>query len=258
MSYALITGASKGIGKEMVYELCKRKSDVLLIARSEDQLKQLREEVQKKYNVKADYFAIDLSKPKAAKEIFDWCNENKFDINILINNAGYGLSGALEKYSLQDHEDMMHVNMHVLVELIYLFLPQLKKQSQSFILNISSTAAYQAVPYLNIYAATKAFVLNFSRGLHYELKDTNVSVTCVCPGGTDTGFASRAKISVNAIKAGEKVNMQPADVAAIAIKSMFKKKKEVITGVINKVGAAMAWLSPKVLSEAVAAKLYKD
>jgi uncharacterized protein len=258
MSYALITGASKGIGREIVYQLCEKKIDVLLVARSEDLLKNLKNEVETKYKVRADYFVIDLSKINAAEQVYNWCKQNNYDINILVNNAGYGLSGSFGKYELNEHEDMMHVNMNVLVGLTLLFLPQLKRQSQSYILNIASAAAYQSVPYLSLYAATKAFVLSFSRGLSYELKDSNVSVTCVSPGGTETDFGNRANISERAINAGKKVNMQPNEVAKIAIQNMFKKKKEMTAGFINKLGVFLVWLAPKSLTESVAAKIYKD
>ncbi len=258
MAYALITGASKGIGKEIVYQLCERKIDVLLVARSEILLQQLKTEVETKYNVKAACFATDLSKPGAAKAVFDWCTANDYTVNILVNNAGYGLSGHFEKYGLAEHEDMMHLNMDTLVGLTHLFLPKLKKQPQSYVLNIASAAAYQSIPYLSLYSATKAFVLSFSRGLNYELKDTSVSVTCVCPGGTETDFGNRANIGVKAIKAGEKLNMQPGEVAKIAVEGLFKKKKEVITGFVNKLGVFLAWLAPKSLTESVAAKIYQD
>jgi short-subunit dehydrogenase len=258
MAYALITGASKGIGKEIVYQLCEKKIDVLLVARSEDLLQELKNEVEEKYKVRAAYFAIDLSKTGAANEIFNWCKKNNYCINILVNNAGYGLSGAFEKYSLKEHEDMMQVNMNALVGLTRLFLPELKKQTQSYILNIASAAAYQSIPYLCLYAATKAFVVSFSRGLNYELKDTNVSVSCVCPGGTETDFGHRANIGEKAIKAGKKLNMQPEEVAKITVKSMFKKKKEITVGFVNKLGVFLAWLAPKILTESVAAKIYKD
>ena len=258
MPYALITGASKGIGKEIAYLLADKKHNLLLIARSQTLLKELTEEIIEKYKIKAAYLVTDLSKDRAANDVYAWCSDNNYDVNILVNNAGYGLSGPFEKYSTEEHEDMMHVNMNTLIGLCRLFLTELKKQQQSYIMNIASTAAYQSVPYLSLYSASKAFVLSFSRGLRYELKGTSISVTCVCPGGTDTDFANRAQVGMNALKAGEKVNMSPKEVAEIGVKGLFNKKAEVITGALNKFGAVMAWLAPKSLSEMVAAKLYKD
>ncbi|HEY0041611.1 MAG TPA: SDR family NAD(P)-dependent oxidoreductase, partial [Flavisolibacter sp.] len=193
----------------------------------------------------------------APQEVFRWSEQNHFSVSILINNAGYGLSGAFESYPLEQHVDMLQVNCTALVQLSYLFLPQLKKQPKAYILNIASSAAYQAVPYLSLYAASKSLVLQFSRGLRHELRKTSVSVTCISPGATETGFNSRAKIGPKAIKAAEKVSMQPEEVAKVAIESMFSKKSEVIVGVLNKVGGFLSWLLPKKLVETTTANLYE-
>ncbi len=257
MAYALITRATKGIGKAIAEELAKRKINVLLIARSEGLLKEMAQHLSTTYGVQTNYFAVDLSETNAAKKIFEWGNANNYSINILINNAGYGLSGEFENYSLQEHIDMMHVNMTVTIELIYLFLPKLKEQQKGYIMNIASSASHQAVPGLNVYAASKAFILSFSRGLRYELKSMNVSITVVCPGATDTDFIIRANInSAKAIKLAKMFNMQPQKVAVIAIKGMFANKPEVIPGFINKLSAFLVWLFPKSLSEKSAAVIY--
>jgi short-subunit dehydrogenase len=257
MAYALITGASKGIGKAIAEQLAAKKFNVLLIARSEDALKKTANEIAEKYKVEANYLALDLSLNNAAENIYNWCKQKNYTIEILINNAGYGLSGPFEKYSYAENLNMMLLNMVTPVQLCQLFLPDLKLQPKSYILNIASSAAYQAVPNLSLYAATKSFVLSFSRGLRQELAGTNVSVTCVCPGATDTDFANRAQIGEKGLKAAEKVNMTPASVAKIAVKSMFAGEAEVITGVINKLGAFMVWLLPKRLVEKTAMKIYQ-
>lgn len=258
MSFALITGASKGIGKNIAIELAKRKTDLLLVARSQSLLAALCANLQSEYGIKAYYFAADLSQATAPQQILTWCNSNNYSVHILVNNAGYGLSGQFDKYSEKDHVDMLQVNIISLVQLTSLFLPLLKAQpAKSYVLNIASSAAYQAVPYLSVYSASKSFVLSFSRALHYELKKTNVSVTCVCPGGTDTDFANRANIGEKGRKAGEKLNMTPEAVAAIAVDKMFARKTEVITGFVNKLGAALAWLAPKALAEKTAASIYE-
>jgi short-subunit dehydrogenase len=201
--------------------------------------------------------AADLSHPGAPEQILNWCAEKKFEVHILVNNAGYGLSGLFGLYTAAQHADMIQVNITALVQLTALFLPFLKQQKKAYILNIASSAAYQAVPYLSAYSASKAFVLSFSRGLHYELKKTNVSVTCVCPGATDTDFPNRANIGAKGKKAAEKLNMQPEAVAAQAVKAMYAGKTEVITGFVNKLGAALAWLAPKALVEKTAASIYE-
>src|SRR4029077_15290794 len=141
----------------------------LLIARSENLLNEISDDLSKKYEIEVKYFCIDLAGENAAEIILEWVIKNNIQINILINNAGYGLSGNFEKYTAHAHTEMMNVNMTSLVKLSSLFLPMMKQQERSYILNIASSAAYQAVPYLSTYAASKSFVLSFSRALTYEL-----------------------------------------------------------------------------------------
>jgi short-subunit dehydrogenase len=257
MEYALITGASKGIGKAIAGELAARKFNVLLIARSAEGLQIAASEIISRYQVKADWLALDLSEADAPQKVYDWCKSKQYSVRALVNNAGYGLSGPFEKYSLHEHLNMMQLNMGAVIGLTRLFLPDLHRQPRAYILNISSTAAYQAVPGLTLYAATKAFVLAFSRGLHQELRKTTVSVTCISPGATDTDFPTRAQVGEKGLKAAQKLNMTPAAVASISVKSMLTGKAEVITGLVNKLGAVMAWLLPKNLVERTTMKIYE-
>jgi len=256
MHYTLITGASKGIGKAMAQQLAAKKQNLLLVARTAGLLETLSSHLQKTQGIKVDYLAIDLAEIGAAQTIFGWCQANGYQIDTLINNAGYGNGGSFEQISTKQHTDMMQVNMNVPVELISLFLPQLKQKNRAYILNIASSAAYQAVPGLTVYAASKSFVLSLGRGLQFELKNSSVSVTTVCPGGTDTDFASRAQLGIKAVKAGEKLNMNADVVAKQALDAMYAGKTELITGFINKLGAALVWLMPKKLVETTAAGLY--
>lgn len=258
MKYALITGASKGIGKAMAEILAEKKHNLILIARSSDLLAALAQSLKSKYQIETAWLAVDFTETGAAYKIQDWCKENNYSIDILINNAGYGLSGPFENYASKEHTDMMQVNMTVLVELCSLFLPELKTAPKAHILNIASSAAYQAVPGLSLYAASKAFVLSFSRGLQYELRHTSVRVTTICPGGTETDFANRANLNQKARKAGEKLNMSAAEVAKMAIEAMFAGKTEKITGFVNQLGAAFVWLLPKKLVEKTAAGIYSQ
>ncbi|MGI4728846.1 MAG: SDR family NAD(P)-dependent oxidoreductase [Janthinobacterium lividum] len=257
MAYALITGASKGIGKAIATELASRKTDLLLVARSAENLKVLAEELHEKYAVKTAFLAIDLSAENAVKQVFNWCLKENFSINILVNNAGYGLSGNFDKYKLEENLNMLQLNMLVPVELTQLFLPQLLSQPKAYILNTASSAAYQSVPGLALYAASKSFLLSFSRGLHQELKSKNVSVTCLSPGATDTDFVVRAQLGPKGLKAANQVNMTPEAVAKIAVKAMFKGKAEVIAGAINKLSAFASWLLPKSFVERTAMKIYQ-
>jgi uncharacterized protein len=257
MGLALITGASKGIGKAIAIELASRKHDLLLIARSEELLASVSSLLKEKYGVRVDYLALDLSVAGSALKALTWCQENKYSVDILVNNAGYGLSGLMDKYSLDENTNMIQVDVIALVQMCQLFLPHLKQKSKSYILNIASSAAYQAVPYLSIYSASKAFVLSFSRGLRKELVGTPVSVTCVSPGATDTDFVVRAQIGEKGLRTADKFNMKPKDVARIAVNGMLAGKGEVIAGLINKLGAFMVWLLPKNLVENTAMKIYQ-
>lgn len=256
MSTAIITGASKGIGKAIAEELAKRKINVLLIARTESLLQEHASYLSEKYSIKADYLAIDLADKNAALHITSWCTEKKVPVNILINNAGYGLSGDFEQYSLADYQNNLQVNIQVVLELTYLMIPLLKQNAPSYILNVCSAASYQAVPGLTVYAATKAFLLSISRGLHYELKSFNIHVTAIAPGATDTDFPVRARVGEKAKKLADKVNMSPESVAKIAINGLFANKTELIPGFINKLSYWLVWLLPKSLSEKSAAGIY--
>lgn len=257
MSYALVTGASKGIGKSIAENLAVKGYSLLLVARSEDLLQQVKAEIAAKTKVEVHYLAIDLSTPSAAQNVFNWCSQHNYPISVLVNNAGYGLSGPFESYPLEQHLNMLQVNCATLVQLTYLFLPQLKKQPVAHILNIASSAAYQAVPYLSLYAASKVFVLSFSRGLRYELRKTPVNITCVCPGATDTAFNTRAKIGAKAMKTAEKVMMTPEQVGKAAVSAMLNRKSEVLLGALNKVVGFFTWLLPKKVTEGTAASLYE-
>lgn len=257
MSYAVVTGASKGIGKAIAFELAARGYKLVLIARSENLLKQVSEEIRASYPVDIRYLSLDLSHADAPQKLFQWTVQQQLSVSILVNNAGYGLSGRFESYPLEQHLNMLQVNCGALVQLTYLFLPQLRQQKKAYILNIASSAAYQSVPYLSLYAASKALVLRFSRGLRYELRKTSVSVTCVSPGSTDTEFNQRAQVGEKAMKTAEKVFMTPEKVGKAAVAALFSRKAEVITGAINKLGGFLTWLLPKKVLEGGAARIYE-
>ena len=171
MSYALITGASKGIGKEIANELASRGYDLLIVARNSYELQQVKESIEKKYANTVDYLVADLSEQGSVNRMYQWVLEKQVDLRILVNNAGYGLVGEFESYSFVESQQMMQVNMNALVESCHAFYPMLTGKGQAYVLNIASSTAYQAIPLMSLYAATKVFVLNFSRGLFHEWKD---------------------------------------------------------------------------------------
>jgi uncharacterized protein len=257
MEYALITGASKGIGKAIAQELAARGFNLLLVARSAALLEETATHITSLHPVKAEWLALDLSTAEAPQNVYDWCRAKGYTVSVLVNNAGYGLSGPFEKYDSSQLLNMMQLNMSTVVGLTRLFLSDFHQLPKAYIMNIASSAAYQAVPGMSLYAATKAFVLAFSRGLHQELAKSPITVTCVSPGATDTDFPNRAQVGEKGMKAAEKFNMTPEAVALIAVRAMLAGKPEVITGFVNKVGAAMAWLLPKTLVERTAMKIYE-
>jgi uncharacterized protein len=256
MSYALVTGASKGIGRAIATSLAKKNCNLILIARSQDLLEQLALELKEQYHIKVETFTINLCLPDAADQILAWCRQNNFTIHILVNNAGYGLAGVFENHDWPRHKDLMTVNMNMPVQMIHTFLPMLRQQPQSYILNIVSTTAYQAMPKLALYAASKSFLLSFSRALQFELKNTSVSVTAVSPGSTDTNFVQSAEMGPKAAKNAAKFNMSAEAVADLAVTAMFAKKVETITGFTNKLAAFMARILPKRFIEKTAAGFY--
>ena len=257
MSNALITGASKGIGRAMAIELAKKNYNLLLTARSSDLLKQVAEEIKKLYNVQVYFIALDLSENNSPQKIYNWCIENNYKISILINNAGYGSSGLFQNFSIEKNTNLISLNVIAPTQLCQLFIPLLQQQSNAYILNIASTAAYQAVPFLAVYAASKAYLQRFSRGLSEELSHTSISVTCFSPGPTDTDWATTAGVPAKSLKLAKKLNMTPAAVAKIALKSMFAKRTETVPGFINKFGVFMAWLLPKKIVEKSTGNLYR-
>jgi len=256
MKYALITGASKGIGKSMAIALAKRKINLLLIARSGDELKALQTEIKNQYGIEVDVLSIDLSQPQAPQEVLNWLQAKDYQISMLINNAGYGLWGKFGELDLAAQLEMCQLNMVTVTSLCHLLLPILSKEKQAYILNVCSTAAYQAVPTLAIYSATKAFVLSFTRALRFELKDGPVSVSCLSPGPVDTGFAHRAGLDAFN-KMAEKFNMKPDEVAEIALKGTFAKKSEIIPGFTNIISVYANRILPKGFIEKMAAGIYK-
>lgn len=254
--YALVTGASSGIGRSFALQLAAKGYNLMLIARSESKLEELAEHIRLNHKVEANFLTLDLSKENAAARIKQWCDELNIAPSVLINNAGYGLWGDFPVLDLEEQVNMHRLNTEALVRLTYMMLPLLAENKKSYILNVSSTAAFQAVPTLSIYAASKAFVLSFSRALHYEFRQTRISVSCLCPGPTDTGFAKRAGLDALADLA-EKFNMSADEVAAAGLSGLFKGKAEIIPGALNKISAAVVRHAPKKIIERLAASLYK-
>nr|WP_262905062.1 SDR family oxidoreductase [Hymenobacter pini] len=252
----MITGASRGIGRAMALELARLGYDVLLTARSVDQLAQVATEVQQ-LGRQAHKLPLDLAAPGAAEQLAAWAQAQTTELAVLVNNAGYGLWGKFEELSLAEQQNMLQLNMQLPVALTHALLPVLRRQPKAYILNVASTAAYQAVPTLTLYAASKAFLLSFSRGLRYELRDTTVSVTCLSPGATSTDFAGRAGMNEALQATSNKVAMTPEQVARAGVSALLAGEAEVVPGALNKVSAALTSVVPKSLTERIAAGIYE-
>jgi short-subunit dehydrogenase len=255
--YALVTGASRGIGRSIALELARRGYDLLLVARSEDQLSALAEEISQRHQHQARVLATDLAAPGAAEAVAAWATDQTDQLAVLVNNAGYGLWGRFEQLPLAEQLNMLQLNMTLPVALTHALLPALRQAPRAYVLNVASTAAYQAVPSLTLYAASKSFLLSFSRGLRYELKDTTVSVTCLSPGATTTGFGDRAGMGAELQQVANKVSMTAEAVAAAAVAGMLAGEAEIIPGVLNKVSAGLTSVVPKGIVEKIAAGIYE-
>src|SRR4028119_925016 len=192
MTTALITGASAGIGAAFAQELAARQTNLVLVARSEVKLQQLAQQLQEQYKIQVDVIVQDLTEPKAAKTVFDIVTEKGLTIDLLINNAGFGEYGDFAELNGEQQVKMIQLNILALVDLTHHFLPGMRQRRSGGIINMSSVAAFQPMPYFSVYAATKAFVLSFSEALWAENYRYGVHVLAVCPGPTETNFFQEA------------------------------------------------------------------
>ncbi|RRB03813.1 SDR family NAD(P)-dependent oxidoreductase [Larkinella rosea] len=257
MPSALITGAAKGIGRAIAGELAQRKYDLFLIDIDEYELLRTARRLEEQYGIFTYTLTLDLSQPEVAQTIQSWYEQFRKDLTVVVNNAGFGLNGSFEQIPIAEQLELINVNIKALVEISYAFIPILKQQSKAYLLNVGSTTAYQTVPYVSIYAASKAFVVSFTRGLRHELRNSNLSVSCLSPGSTDTDFVNRARMGESIRKTAAKVNMSPEAVAKIAVKGVFRGDSEIIPGFINQVGAFLPRVIPKAFIEKVVGDIYE-
>lgn len=191
---ALITGASGGLGLEFARILAKKKYDLVLVARNQDKLSTIKQEIENQCHVSVSVFVCDLSKVDAALEVFRFTSEQNLVIDILVNNAGFGDSGSFAKSDWSKQYEMVQLNVIALMQMTHCYIKGMIERGHGQILNISSVAAFSAGPYMSIYYATKAFVLSFSEAVGEEVKGTGVTVTAFCPGPTSTGFEKAASM----------------------------------------------------------------
>lgn len=256
MKYTLITGASKGIGKAFAYECAAKGLNLLLVARSESLLSNLATELKAKHNIEVHTHVADLLDHNAHKKVFGWVGGQGYNVDMLINNAGMGLYGEFSKVELEEHMKVMHLNMDSMIRMAHEFLNTTDANQKRYLLNTVSTGAYQPVPYMAIYSASKAFMLSFSYALRYELLRKNVHVTALCPGGTETEFFTPAKME-RVIEKNASFMMKADEVARVGLAGLLNNTASVIPGFINKLGALSVRFAPTTIVTNSAASFFK-
>lgn len=229
MNTTLITGASSGIGAAFARKLAMRGRNVLLVARSEDKLITLCNELGRMSDIRAQYVVLDLGAADAPAQLFEETQKRGMEIDTLINNAGFGSMGYFDQLDLSEELKMLDVNIRTVVELTHRFLSPMRKRKQGTIVNVASTAGFQPVPFMATYAATKAFVLSFSEALWEENRKHGVHVMALCPGVTETNFFDASKMDRPPMRAAQ----SPEEVVAAALRGMARKKSCVISGWAN-------------------------
>ena len=236
---ALITGASSGIGLEFARIHAKTGGDMALVARSEGKLQELKKELEAEYGVSVAVIAEDLSGPDAAQRIFDKTQELGLEIDVLINNAGFGGHGKFHTRDLADEHGMIQVNIVTLMDLTHKYLKGMVERRRGKVLNVSSTASFIPGPLQAVYYATKAFVTSFSQAIAEEVAEYNVTVTALCPGAVATGFAKAGDLEgVEAFKSAR----SPESVAKCGYDAMQKGKLVVINE--GKLDFLLNWVIP--------------
>jgi hypothetical protein len=236
----LVTGASSGIGLAMAHELSNRGANVILTARSTEKLNMVAENIHK--NGKNAYvFSQDLSVPAAAEKLYSNIHAAGLEVDILINNAGYGRWGDFTEHDRNDYSTMIQLNIIALTELCHLFIPDMITKGKGGIINVGSTASFVPVPYSSVYASSKGYVLLLTEALRYEYADKGLRIMAVCPGATDSNFRSVASEKSKTLQAVAKKRAESGDVgdtcedvAIEGLDAFLKNKMYVITGKSNK------------------------
>ena len=242
---ALITGASAGLGIEFARQLAKRGHRLVLVARRKERLEDLAQELG---NARA--VAIDLSRANAAAKLMADLEAAGEEVEILINNAGFGLIGRFAELDAKRERLMIDLNVGALTDLCRAVAPRMIARKSGAILNVASTAAFQPGPKMAVYFATKSFVLSLTEALHEELKPHGVRVTCLCPGPTRTEFGEVAGFGGNSMF--DRVAMNAPEVVAAGLKALDRNRAVIVTGLVNKIGAASTRFAPRALVRRIA------
>ncbi len=250
---ALITGASAGIGRELAKLFAKNGYSVVLVARNGARLDQFADELQRQFTISVKAFALDLGSASAPQFLFDQVERETIGIDVLVNNAGYGKLGAFADVALEESLGQIELNITALTHLTKLFLGPMLERKSGKILNVASTAGFQPGPLMAVYYATKAYVISFSEALANELSGSGVTVTCLCPGATDTEFQKRAGTEETLL-----FKLRPMTAKAVAqdgYRALMKGKPLVIPGLKNWLVAESLRISPRRVVTAVSRRL---
>lgn len=254
---ALITGASSGIGLEMVELFAADGHELVLVARSENTLHEIAADIVARYGVETHVLPADLADPEAPTDLSSEVERRGLFVTHLVNNAGFGTSGPFVTTDLATQRDMIQVNVTALTSLTRYFLPRMVSQGHGRILNVASTAAFQPGPLMAVCYATKAYVLNFSTALAVELEGTGVTVTTLCPGPTRTRFAEEAGMTSSPLFDRER-GMAAARVAREGYDAMCRGKPLNVPGTLNKTLALATRLTPRSLGARVVQRLHGE
>lgn len=253
MNTSLITGASSGIGEAFARRLAALGRNVLLVARSEDKLVTLCNELGRTNRIRAQYVVLDLSQPDAAARLFEEAEKRGLEIDMLINNAGFGSMGGFHKLELARELNMIDLNVKSLVDLTHRFLAPMRTRKRGTIINVASTAGFQPVPFMATYAATKAFVLSFSEAIWEENRQYGIEVLALCPGVTETNFFEAARGHKPPARAAQTAE----EVVDTALKALGRDKGHVISGLSNVVMVVAQRLLPRSTVISIAGRMMR-
>lgn len=253
MDRIIITGASAGIGTAFAHQLANKGHGLILVARRKDRLEGLAHSLKQDHGIEADVITCDLSAPEGPSHVLEQVEAQGWSISGLINNAGFGQRGAFAEAPVQRQLDMIQVNIASLISLTHKMLPKLSGKKEAFIINVASTAAFQAGPGMATYFATKAFVLSFSEALREEVAPRKITVSALCPGATDSEFATIADMADTMVfKSG---TMTSDAVARYALDN--RHKAIVIPGMMNKITVWSTKFFPRSVARKTAGWLLK-
>src|SRR5947209_215557 len=250
MKTTLITGASSGIGEAFARRLAARGENVLLLARTEDKLASVCNELGRANDISAQYVAMDLAETDAAARLFEETKRRGLEVEMLINNAGFGSMGDFTAFDIERDMKMIDLNIKALVALTHYYLPPMRERKSGTIINVASTAAFQGVPYMAVYAATKAFVLSFSEALWDDNRAYNVHVMALCPGVTQTNFFAAANTDKPPMRAAQ----TPEQVVDTALRGLKRGKSHIVSGWANYLTTETERLVPRWLVARIAGK----